>query len=155
MVISQENLIIFGFHAICYPQVKFFKKLCTPNHHAQRPPKSSKTSKLLLFGKFSLFLIDLKLFRMLGMFLILRFSMIMGPQSAKTENQVSQIFGPNLTKCSRPRSILSIWWVDSPPQAKIFAIWSLPKREFPCKNSVFGAIFNGKNSKIEKKVTPF
>ena len=49
----------------------------------------------------------------------------------------------------------SIWWVDSPPQAKILAIWSLPKREFPCKNSVFGAIFKGKNSKIEKKSDTF
>ena len=49
----------------------------------------------------------------------------------------------------------SIWWVDSAPQAKILEIWSRPKRDFPCKNSVFGAIFNGKNSKIEKKVTPF
>ena len=86
MVISQENLIIFGFHAICYPQVKFFKKLCTPNHHAQRPPKSSKTSKFSLFGKLSLFLIDLKLSTMLGVFLILRFLMILGPQSVKSEN---------------------------------------------------------------------
>ena len=49
----------------------------------------------------------------------------------------------------------SIWWVDSAPQAKILEIWSRPKRDFPCKNSVFGAIVNGKNSKIKKKVTPF
>ena len=45
----------------------------------------------------------------------------------------------------------SIWWVDSAPQAKILEIWSRPKHDFPCKNSVFGTIFNEKKTAKSRK----
>ena len=51
MIISQTILDIFGFRAICYPQVKFFQKVIYTYPHAERTPISSKNQKKSFFWK--------------------------------------------------------------------------------------------------------
>ena len=56
---------------------RFYKKWFTPNRLAQRSPNSSKNTRFSLFGFFWIFLIILNEIRMLGVFLILWFLMIL------------------------------------------------------------------------------
>ena len=62
----------------------FFKKWFTPNHHAERTPISSKTPKNHHFGKFWIFLITLKVSRMLPVFLIYDFLENLGSRTLKS-----------------------------------------------------------------------
>ena len=49
MILSQKNMNIFGFHTICYPQVKVLQKVIYTKSPCSTPTKIIKISKISTF----------------------------------------------------------------------------------------------------------